>query len=293
MKKFYYLIFIGLLTLSCNKMETLEKIDDGSMTFNVEYPATKATETAFEAGDTFGVYITEYDGDTPLALQLGGNYKSNIPVSYNGATWTADPVIYWDENYYDVFAYYPYGQPSSVDEMEFSVALDQTTEETETNLSGYEASDFLYASAKKVSSADGDVDLLFKHKMSKFTVKLVKGDDFEGEIPSEITIYIHNTATDCLIDLSSGDVIKDPYSSVNSIKMKKEGDEQFTAIVVPQMLTNKKPLVEVIFEDVSYMIESKFHFKTGTHHVVNITLSSNPEKVKIEIGGEIENGWES
>jgi hypothetical protein len=57
------------------------------------------------------------------------------------------------------------------------------------------------------------------------------------------------------------------------------------------MLTNKKPLLEIIFKDVSYMIESKFQFKTGMHHVLNVTLNKNPDKVKIEVGGEID-GWE-
>ena len=102
--------------------------------------------------------------------------------------------------------------------------------------------------------------------------------------------YIHNTVTDCLIDLSTGDVIKDPYAPAETITSKRVDEDTYTAIVVPQMLTNKKPLVEIIFKDVSYMIESKFNFKSGMHHVLNVTLNNNPDKVKIEIGGEIE-GW--
>lgn len=282
----------ALMAIGCNKMEAPEFTDDGTMQFNVGYPVTKATETAFETGDRIGVYITGYENDKPLALQLGGNYKNNNPVTFDGAKWVADPVIYWGEGKYDVFAYYPFGAPASVDEMPFSLELDQTTEETSIALSGYEASDFLYASAKGVTSEGGSVDLNFKHKMSKFTVRLVKGDDFEGEIPSEITVYIHNTVTDCLIDLATGDVIKDPYASARTIKAKKVADDNFTAIIVPQMLTNKKPLVEIIFKDVSYMIESKFQFKTGTHHILNMTLNNNPDQVRIEIGGEIEGGWE-
>lgn len=293
MKSKSIIIFAAaLMAIGCNKMEAPEFTDDGTMQFNVGYPVTKATETAFETGDRIGVYITGYENDKPLALQLGGNYKNNNPVTFDGAKWVADPVIYWGEGKYDVFAYYPFGAPASVDEMPFSLELDQTTEETSTALSGYEASDFLYASAKGVTSEGGSVDLNFKHKMSKFTVRLVKGDDFEGDIPSEITVYIHNTVTDCLIDLATGDVIKDPYASARTIKAKKVADDNFTAIIVPQMLTNKKPLVEIIFKDVSYMIESKFQFKTGTHHILNMTLNNNPDQVRIEIGGEIEGGWE-
>ena len=281
------------LTFGCNKMETMEITSDGAMRFTVDHPATKATETAFEAGDKIGVYITAYEGGKSLELQLGGNFKNNNPVTFDGSKWTADPVIYWNKDIekYNVYAYYPFGEPASVDEMPFSVALDQRPEETSEALSAYEASDFLYASRKGVTEADGDVNLLFKHKMSKFTVNLIKGEDFEGEIPSEMTIYVHSTVTDCLIDLSTGDVIKDPYAPAKTITTKRVDEDTYTAIIVPQMLTNKKPLLEIIFKDVSYMIESKFQFKTGMHHVLNVTLNNNPDKVKIEIGGEIE-GWD-
>lgn len=294
MKKIYLLTLAALAIFGCNKIETPEAAD-GIMGFNIEYPATKATETAFETGDKIGVYIAAYDGAKPLALQLGGNYKNNNPVTYDGAKWTADPVIYWDEAIakYDVYAYYPFTEPSSVDEMPFSVAIDQRKAETDKSLSAYESSDFLYATAKGVTSADndGNVDLLFKHKMSKFTVKLTKGSEYEGDLPATATVYIHSTVTDALIDLSTGDVIKNPYATAKTIIAKQIDESTHTAIIVPQMLTNKKPLVEIIFKDVSYMVESKFNFKTGTHHILNITINNNPDKVKIEIGGEIENDW--
>lgn len=293
MKKIFISAIVILTAITgCNKIETPEVSEDRTMHFNIEYPTTKATETAFEAGDKIGVYITEYSGEKPLALQLGGNYKNNNPVIYDGSEWTADPVIYWGDNKYNVYAYYPFCEPSSVDELPFTVAQDQTTVRSATSLGGYEASDFLYAIAKGVTSEDGKVDLLFKHKMSKFTVNLKKGNDFEGDIPSELKVYIHSTITECLIDLATGDVVKNPYASEKTITAKKDNDNQFTAIIVPQMITNKKPLVEIIFKDVSYMIESKFNFKVGMHHILNVTLNNNPDKVKIEIGGEIENDWE-
>lgn len=292
MKKAYLLIFAAILAMGCSKMETSETGNEGEMRFNIEYPATKATETAFEEGDRIGVFITEYKDGKPTPLQLGGNFKTNVPLTFDGRDWEADQAIFWGEGRYDVFAYYPFCIPESVDELPFSIALDQRVEETSGSMSAYEASDFLYASRKDVTSSDGEVDLLFRHKMSKLTVNIQKGDDFEGTIPSDLTVYVHNTVADCLIDLSSGDVIKDPYASAKTITSKKVDRDTYTAIIVPQMLVNKMPLVEIIFKDVSYMIESKFHFKTGTHHVLNITLNNNPDKVKIEIGGEITGGWE-
>lgn len=42
---------------------------------------------------------------------------------------------------------------------------------------------------------------------------------------------------------------------------------------------------------VSYLVESSFLFKPGIQHTVSITIEKNPEQVKIDIGGEIED-WE-
>lgn len=75
------------------------------------------------------------------------------------------------------------------------------------------------------------------------------------------------------------------------LRRKKVNKTQYTAIVVPQRLTNQVPLVEVVMKGVSYMVESKFVFKPGIQHMLSVTISKNPEQVKIEIGGEIED-WE-
>lgn len=37
------------------------------------------------------------------------------------------------------------------------------------------------------------------------------------------------------------------------------------------------------------LYESRFQFKPGTEHLVNFIISDNPDQVKIEIGGEIQN----
>ena len=65
----------------------------------------------------------------------------------------------------------------------------------------------------------------------------------------------------------------------------------FSAILVPQRVENRQPLVEVVMKGVSYMYESKFVFKPGVEHLVNLIITNNPDNVKIEIGGEVEN-WQ-
>lgn len=275
----------------CSKDEVGNEIIDNLVKFNVKYPVTKATGDSFEIGDAIGVYMAEYDNGKVLPLQMAGNYANNIRSTFDGTKWVNSPAIYWKDGVFDVYAYYPYSTPQSIDEYSFAVSLDQSTEESNGVLNGYEASDFLWAKTASVSKMDA-VPLTFKHKMSKLTIKLVKGENFSGDIPSGMVVKIHNTVTDALIDLSSGTVTKNPYSSAKTITAKKVSDTEYTAIVVPQRIDSKLPLLEIIYKNVSYLIESKFIFKTGVAHTINVTLDNSPDKIRIEIGGEKIEGWE-
>ena len=104
-------------------------------------------------------------------------------------------------------------------------------------------------------------------------------------------MYINNTVPSATIELTEGIVTRNTHGTAQTIKAKKVNKTQYTAIVVPQRLTNQVPLVEVVMKGVSYMVESKFVFKPGIQHTLSVTISKNPEQVKIEIGGEIED-WE-
>ena len=282
---------VSFLFSGCSKQE-MDELNSEEMRFTASYPTTtRATGAAFETDDAMGVYVTQYDGDMPVPLQLSGNYTNNAKTIFNGSIWKSSPVIYWEEGKFDVYAYYPYTNITSVDEYPFTVALDQSTEEDSNVLSGYEASDFLWAKATGISRM-ASVPLTFTHKMSKLVINLIKGTDYSGDIPADAMVRIHNTVPAAIVDLTSGVVTKNGYESAQSITAKKVSDGIYTAIIVPQRLDTKRPLVEILSKGVSYLIESSFVFKAGTQHTINITLNNNPDQVKIEIGGEIEGGWD-
>lgn len=235
--------------------------------------------------------MTEYDSSNkPVPLQVSGNAVNNAALRFNGSSWTTSPTLYWDKGVkYDVYGYYPYAKPASVDEYRFTVATDQTTAKTSRALGGYEASDFLWAKQAGVKYPDV-VNLTFSHRMSRLVVKLVKGKVFEGDMPKDVVVKVHGTVTDAIVDLGSGVVVKDNYGKAQTITMKKESDTVFSSIIVPQRIDNRQPLIEVLTSNVSYLMESRFVFRSGIQHSVNIILDSDPAKVKIEIGGEIQ-GW--
>ena len=268
-----------------------EPADGNVMTFNVTHPyQTRATTTAFETDDEIGLYVCQ-DG---LPLEVGGNYVNNAPLAFDGSRWTPASPIYWNEGTYNVYGYYPYTPGfTSVDEMPFSVATDQSGTATPAGeMDGYEQSDFLWAGAQGVAAGGGDVSLQFGHRMSRMLIKLVKGEDYEGdELPDDAEVYIHNTVTSATIDLSVGIVTRNPYGTAHTIRAKSLGNHQYAAIVVPQRLDNRQPLVEVVMEGVSYLYESRFQFKNGIQHSVQLAISKDPNQIKIEIGGEIED-WD-
>ena len=258
------------------------------MTFDVIHPSqTKATATEFENGDKIGVYIAKTD----MPLEIGGNTLNNEQLTLTSGTWTPSKNLFWDEGTYNAYAYYPYIDVTSIEDQPVSVATDQSSPETDGKLSGYEASDLLYAKTSNVAASTSPVTLNFKHIMSKLTIRLVKGEDFEGDMPTDAEIFIHNTVPTATFDISAGIVTRDVKGKKTTIKARQESDFQFGAIIVPQRLDNRVPLVEVIMKGVSYLFESKFLFKPGVDHLVNLVITDNPEQVKIEVGGEVEN-WQ-
>lgn len=283
---------LSLLGLaSCSNDDSTEapvSAKETPMTFDVVHPSqTRATATDFENGDKIGVYIAKAD----MPLEIGGNALNNEPLTLTSGKWTPGKNLYWDEGTYNAYAYYPYMNVTSIEDQPVSVATDQSTAETNGTLSGYEASDLLYARTPNVAASTSPVTLNFKHVMSKLTIRLVKGEDFEGDMPTDAEIFIHNTVPTATFDISAGIVTRDVKGKKATIKARQESNFQFGAIIVPQRIDNRVPLVEVIMKGVSYLFESKFLFKPGVDHLVNLVITDNPEKVKIEVGGEVEN-WQ-
>ena len=256
--------------------------DANVMTFRIAHSGetTRATDTAFEQDDRVGIFITQKDAP----LEVSGNYVNNAALTLDGSLWKPERIIYWDGGTYDIYGYYPYlSTISSADNLPFSVATDQSTPE------GYEASDFLWAQAPNASASDKAVALTFSHRMSRILIQLVKGEDYEGDLPEDAAVYLHNTVPDATIDLSAGLVTRDPYATAQSLRARSLGNHRYAVLTVPQRLDNRQPLVEVVMQGVSYLYESKFVFKAGIQHTVQLVVSKNPEQIKIEIGGELEN----
>lgn len=300
MKKYIATLIALLAILSCDVREAARtpqepeapQREEGVMYFEPMYPgSTKATETAFEQGDVIGLYVTDYQGETAPPLQISGNWANNVSATFDGTSWLTSKKIFWGEGLMDVYGYYPYMTPVSIDEQPFSVALDQSAPESDGRLSGYEASDFLWGKVTGVDqTATETVELQFRHSLSKFVIQMVKGPSYEGDFPEDAEVYIHSTVPTATIDFTTGSVTKDLFGEMATIKARKVNDSTFEAIIVPQRLDTRRPFIEIIAGGISYLLEDTFQFKPGMQHTLSLTINSNPDQIEIEIGGDIEGG---
>lgn len=283
------LLTAGLSACSDESMEPDNNAPAGktAMQFTFSHPShSRATETSFENGDVVGLYVSEAD----KVLEIAGNTVNNEGLTFDGSAWNASHPLYWDAGRYNAYAYYPrIAGVSSVSDLPFEVRADQSAAPAGA-MSAFEASDFLYASTENVTASANPVSLQFRHIMSKISIRLVKGEDFEGELPEKATVYIHNTVTSATVDLAAGVATKAVRGERKTIAARQDDATTYSAVVVPQRLENRVPLIEVVMEGVSFLYESKFLFKPGIQHNVSLVVDKNPEQVKIEIGGEIA-GW--
>lgn len=284
MKKTILFAIAVLALASCSKQEGLTDDCSDEIRFNITMPdggrmksATKATATSFQSGDAVSLYAVEYAGQTPMPLQVGGNFLNNEKLTYNGSAWQAARTLYWSESACDFYALYPY-QPSigSIEKYPFSLNANQDGQ-------GYEESDLLFAKAEAVSRTDGSVNLQFRHMMSKCRVVVEKGEKFEGDIPDDIVCHIYNTMVDCMVDLEAGSVEKNPFGVKKTITMKKLSNAEFEAVLVPQNLEKRTPLIELTMGGIAYLLETSLSFRPGYVHTLTVTLNTSPDQEMIEI----------
>lgn len=283
--KYYSLLLLGAAAIisSCSNEDAPEATNSNNeISFICQYDdLTRVTDTKFETNDAIGIYMTAKDAP----LQIGGNELNNEKFSYSGSVWTAARKVYWDNGEHDVYAYYPYASKvNDTEDYMFDLPLDQST------AAGFSSADFVWATAAGVKASASPVTLKFSHRMSKAVIKLEKSADFEGEIPADCKVFVLSTATTASVDLSSGGVSKATDSATSTIVAKKISNTEYQAIVVPQNIESRRPLIEVETQGVSYLMEGKLSFKQGYSHTIIVTLSKNPTQTKIEIGGSI-GGW--
>ena len=279
-KVFLFTASVLMMLQACDKKTEPVRQE---MRFNIVFPSTKATASAFESGDDISLYAVAWDGETQYPLQIGGNFLNNERLSFNGTTWTASQALYWGSQPCDFYALYPYQTSvGSVDNYSFTLSTDQ-------NDGGYEHSDLMYASVEKVA-VNSPVNFTFRHLMSKLVIVLAKGESFEGDIPNDVVAHVYNTVSSCQVNWAKGSVEKNPFDTRPTLTMKKITNERFEAVIIPQNIEKTTPLIELTMGGIAYLLNYSLSFRPGYVHTVTLTLNTSPNQEQIEISIDPESG---
>lgn len=131
-----YNLLVASVMVSCsdsdwlgdNNIESRLKIE---VTGDIDQVAvTRVNDNGFVDGDVMGVYIVDYNGDNPGTLQVSGNRGDNVRHTFDEANykWNSAYDVFWKDKHtkIDVYGYYPFGNPESVDAYAFTVQRDQS-----------------------------------------------------------------------------------------------------------------------------------------------------------------------
>ena len=200
---------------------------------------TRVNDGGFCDGDRMGIYIVDYKADIPGTLQQSGNRADNVCYTYDEANrkWNSDQDVYWKDNHthIDVYGYYPYANPESIDNYTFNVQRDQSTATSDGKKGGYEASDFLWGKLSDVAPTSAALRLLLRHRMSSGCVKLLKGEGFTDSEWESIdkTVLVTNLARKASINMTDG-TVKVAGDVESSATIPSQVNDEWRAIIVPQ-----------------------------------------------------------
>lgn len=218
---------------------------------------TRVCDNGFCDGDVMGVYVVDYNGGTPGTLKPSGNRCDNVRHTFDEANNQWEPAydIYWKDKHthIDVYGYYPFANPESIDDYQFEVQKDQSRVSADGEMGGYEASDFLWGKVGDVAPTTSIIRLPLFHRMSNARVTLIQGSGFaDGEwANTEKIVLAPNLVRKASIDLATGEV--KPSGSVESTAtIPSRVDDEWRAIVVPQTVSAGTTLFSITIGGMPY-----------------------------------------
>lgn len=218
---------------------------------------TRVNDNGFCNGDVMGVYIVDYEGNKPGTLKVNGNRGDNVRHTFDEPNykWNSAYDLFWKDKHthIDVYGYYPFANPESIEDYQFEVQKDQSKATENGEMGGYEASDFLWGKVSDVAPTTSVIRLPMAHRMSNARVTLIQGSGFaEGEWANlEKIVLTANVARKASINLSTGD-IKTAGSAESTMTIPSRTNDEWRTIVVPQTVAAGTTLFSITIGGVPY-----------------------------------------
>lgn len=218
---------------------------------------TRVNDNGFCNGDVMGVYIVDYEGNNPGTLKVSGNRGDNVRHTFDEPNykWNSAYDLFWKDKHthIDVYGYYPYANPESIEDYQFEVQKDQSSATEDGEMGGYEASDFLWGKVSDVAPTTSIIRLPLAHRMSNARVTLIQGSGFaDGEwAKTKKIVLTANVARKASINLSTGE-IKTVGSVENNMTIPSRTNDEWRTIVVPQTVAAGRTLFSITIGGVPY-----------------------------------------
>lgn len=275
MKKIFFLAAMAAM-VSCSEStnEIPEQPMGDKLPINITTTLSRATDSAFEAGDKVGIFVV----NEPNSLAASGNHVDNMGFTYS-ATWTPDTEIYWldKSTKADFYCYYPYAESASTTAHSFATKADQST------LSNYKASEFLWGKTAGVAPTEEAVGITTNHTFSNMLITLKPGDGFTEASLAAATkaVKICGVKTEATINLATG--VATATGTATTVTPYNEG-AYYRALIVPQT-TEEGALVVVTVNGTDYTLSRAMTFKANKQHKFTVTLNKSSNGVNIGVGG--------
>lgn len=263
---------------------------------------TRANDNGFCNGDVMGVYIVDYEGNKPGTLKVNGNRGDNVRHTFDEPNykWNSAYDLFWKDKHthIDVYGYYPFANPESIEDYQFEVQKDQSKATENGEMGGYEASDFLWGKVSDVAPTTSVIRLPMAHRMSNARVTLIQGSGFaEGEWANlEKIVLTANVARKASINLSTGE-IKTAGAVESTMTIPSRTNDEWRTIVVPQTVAAGTTLFSITIGGVPYKFTKNEAFTYVSGKMMNFGIKVDKQTgsgaYKLTLVSESITPWEN
>lgn len=263
---------------------------------------TRVNDNGFCNGDVMGVYIVDYEGNKPGTLKVNGNRGDNVRHTFDEPNykWNSTYDLFWKDKHthIDVYGYYPFANPESIEDYQFEVQKDQSKTTENGEMGGYEASDFLWGKVSDVAPTTSVIRLPMAHRMSNARVTLIQGSGFaEGEWANlEKIVLTANVARKASINLSTGE-IKTAGTVENTMTIPSRTNDEWRTIVVPQTVAAGTTLFSITIGGVPYKFTKNEAFTYVSGKMMNFGIKVDKQTgsgaYKLTLVSESITPWEN
>lgn len=269
-KTLLFSLAMGLVITECEKGLD-NAVNDETVGTTVNFTSSiiksRATDTSWEAGDEIGVYMQNAD-DATAFLNINVKYL-NSTENINGFT-SQTPIAYpgGEVSFVNFMAVYPYN--GNITDGSYLFTLGN-------NLSD---NDIMYASSPLIEAGTANVELTFKHKLSKIVlnVKDENGDPVTGAT----TVSIDKQCVNGSLNMADGNVVAQGTPSYDaSVNFADKGNGVYETIVLPDEAREGRIILITTADGVVYRCPiNNVEFESSKRYTFPVVLYSKEPSVE-------------